>query len=211
MSEINKLLDVVEVLRSENGCPWDKKQTHNSLIDYVIEESYEVKDAILTDDMNKIEEELGDLLLQVVLHCQIAKENEEFDFNSCAKRIKEKLIFRHPHVFSNDNNKTISEQEVELIWKKQKQKENKKSVVLEGLPATLKVDKFFKTDFGKGKLEALKTLKLSDSVPINNIKDKKDLMNLTLIMIYLCKVNGHNFNHIIEETVKNLLSNQQKS
>ena len=112
---IQELLKVVSKLRHPlNGCPWDKEQTHTSLIPYVIEEAYEVADAIReSNDMDLIEE-LGDLLLQVILHSQIASENNRFCFDDVVKGIITKLIRRHPHVFKNKEVLTIKE--VNKLW-----------------------------------------------------------------------------------------------
>ncbi|ABX09746.1 nucleoside triphosphate pyrophosphohydrolase [Prochlorococcus marinus] len=100
--ELLKLIEVVSKLRDPiKGCSWDIKQTHQSLIPYVLEEAYEVADAILENDTENLCEELGDLLLQVIIHAQIASEKKLFDFNDIAKGITRKLIRRHPHIFSN--------------------------------------------------------------------------------------------------------------
>ncbi len=114
---INELIDIVQKLRDPvQGCPWDLKQTHESLIPYVLEESYEVADAIRNGDNNELCEELGDLLLQVILHAQIAREKNIFSLADIAKGISRKLIRRHPHVFNEIkklNVDTVNEQ-----WKK---------------------------------------------------------------------------------------------
>ena len=97
---INKLIEVVSALRDPtNGCPWDLKQTHHSLIPYILEEAHEVVYAIRADNPNELKEELGDLLLQIILHAQIAKEKNLFDMGDIIDIITEKLIRRHPHVF----------------------------------------------------------------------------------------------------------------
>ncbi|SHK07662.1 MazG family protein [Anaerobranca californiensis DSM 14826] len=129
LSQVEELEELMELLRSEKGCPWDKEQTHESLLKYLIEEAYEYCDAVAEGDINKILEELGDLLLQVVFHCQIAKEKKQFDLNKCAETIKNKLIFRHPHVFKGYPVK--DSKDVESIWKSQKDKE-KSSVQKKG-------------------------------------------------------------------------------
>ncbi|MBQ2645377.1 nucleoside triphosphate pyrophosphohydrolase [bacterium] len=98
---LEKLIQIIEILRSENGCAWDREQTHSSLRHNMIEEAYEAVDAINSGDMNHLKEELGDVLLQVVLHSQIAKEEHSFDIEDVAKRLNDKLIHRHPHVFGN--------------------------------------------------------------------------------------------------------------
>lgn len=97
--EFRKLVDVVAALRAPTGCPWDREQDHKTLKKYLIEESYEVIDAIGHESPSKLEEELGDLLLQVLLHAQIASEQGEYDIAGVCKRIRKKLIRRHPHVF----------------------------------------------------------------------------------------------------------------
>lgn len=100
-SNLNELIEVVRTLRSENGCMWDREQTHKSLRPNMLEEAYEAVDAIDNNDMKHLKEELGDVLLQVVLHSQIADEAQSFNIDDVAKEIKEKLIRRHPHVFGN--------------------------------------------------------------------------------------------------------------
>ena len=100
---LQELIDVVARLRDPNGgCPWDLEQTHQSLVPYVLEEAHEVADAIRHGDDDQISEELGDLLLQVVLHAQIASENNRFDLERVARGISAKLIRRHPHVFGGE-------------------------------------------------------------------------------------------------------------
>ena len=98
---LQELIDVVAKLRSPQGCPWDLAQTPSSLTPYVIEEAYEVVDAIQTGDKKAIAEELGDLLLQVVLQAQIASEAGDFSLQEIAEGISQKLIRRHPHVFAD--------------------------------------------------------------------------------------------------------------
>src|ERR1700747_2994428 len=101
VSPIDRLKQIVERLRSPDGCPWDREQTHESLKPHIIEECYELIDAIDEKDDQGMEEELGDLLLQVVLHAQMASEEGRFDFDAVADVISEKLICRHPHVFGD--------------------------------------------------------------------------------------------------------------
>ncbi|WP_457677854.1 nucleoside triphosphate pyrophosphohydrolase [Thermovibrio sp.] len=132
-----ELLKVMEKLRSPEGCPWDRKQTHESLIPYLTEETYEVVDAIVKGDDKELKEELGDLLLQVVFHSQIAKERGAFDINEVVDGITRKLIFRHPHVFKGKDGIETSE-DVSREWEKLKEKEGKKrESLLDGVPASL--------------------------------------------------------------------------
>jgi len=102
LSETQRLLDIMAQLRDpQSGCPWDVKQTMESLTRYTIEEAYEVADAIATGDMHDIKDELGDLLFQVVFYAQIASESSAFTFDDVAQSISDKLVRRHPHVFAN--------------------------------------------------------------------------------------------------------------
>ena len=120
---IKKLIDVVAQLRDPtNGCPWDREQTHRSLIPFVLEEAHEVADAIREKDKNHLLEELGDLLLQIILHAQIGTEANLFCFEDIVKGITTKLIRRHPHVFNKQ--KATSTEEVKKIWEEIKSKEN---------------------------------------------------------------------------------------
>ena len=104
---IVRLVDIIALLRSETGCPWDKVQTHQSLRGCMIEEAYEAADAIDKMDMDNLEEELGDVLLQVVFHAGLGEDSQEFDLRSIANRECEKMLRRHPHVFLNKNSESI--------------------------------------------------------------------------------------------------------
>ncbi|RMD81977.1 MAG: nucleoside triphosphate pyrophosphohydrolase, partial [Lentisphaerae bacterium] len=97
---INRVLEIMRRLRAPDGCPWDRKQTHESLRPYLIEETYEFFEAIEHNDDVAMAEELGDVLLQVVFHAQIAAEESRFDFQTVCRLLAEKLIRRHPHVFA---------------------------------------------------------------------------------------------------------------
>ncbi len=119
--ELEKLVDIIAVLRSENGCPWDREQTHKTLRPNMLEEAYEAVDAIDDGDILNLREELGDVLLQVVLHAQIAKDNGEFDIEDVAKELSTKLIHRHPHVFGAA--KVNSADDVVTNWDKLKKEE----------------------------------------------------------------------------------------
>lgn len=117
------LIKIVEVLRGENGCPWDKVQTHDSIKKDMIEEVYEAIDALDKGDDHMFANELGDVLLQVVFHSQIAKERGAFDYNTVLNEICEKLISRHTHVFGEDKAGDVDE--ALTNWEKNKKKEKK--------------------------------------------------------------------------------------
>ena len=129
---LEKLVDIIAILRSENGCPWDREQTHKSLRPNMLEEAYEAVDAIDDGDISNLREELGDVLLQVVLHAQIAKDNNEFDIEDVAKELSDKLIHRHPHVFGNAH--VDSANDVVVNWDKLKQEEKTyRKSILDGI------------------------------------------------------------------------------
>lgn len=118
---LDKLIEVIRTLRSPQGCPWDREQTHKSLKRNMLEEAYEAVDAMDSGDMIHLREELGDVLLQVLLHAQIASEEGAFSIDDVAKVLKDKLIHRHPHVFGNT--KVSNSNEVMDNWDKLKQEE----------------------------------------------------------------------------------------
>ena len=129
---LEKLVDIIAVLRSENGCPWDREQTHKSLRPNMLEEAYEAVDAIDDGDILNLREELGDVLLQVVLHSQIAKDNGEFDIEDVARELSDKLIHRHPHVFGNAH--VDSADDVVINWDKLKKEEKTyRKSILDGI------------------------------------------------------------------------------
>lgn len=129
VKELKELIEVIAKLRAPDGCPWDREQTHMTLRPNMLEEAYEAVDAIDSGDMNNLREELGDVLLQVVLHAQIASEENAFDIEDVARVLKEKLIHRHPHVFGSE--KVNSADDVIVNWDKLKQEEKtyRKSVM----------------------------------------------------------------------------------
>jgi len=132
LEAINRLLNIMDELRSK--CPWDKKQTFQSLRHLTIEETYELGDAVLNNNFQEIKKELGDLLLHIVFYAKIGSETNDFDIADVANSIAEKLIYRHPHIYGDVTVK--NEDEVKQNWEKLKLKEGKKSV-LEGVPTSL--------------------------------------------------------------------------
>ncbi len=133
MTNIEQFIETMKILRSENGCPWDKEQTLKSLKPFLIEEAYEVLETIDEDNMEGHKEELGDLLLQIVFQSQIRAENNEFNFEDVAKSINDKMVFRHPHVFG-DNTTIKTSQDILDKWDDFKEKEGKKITFFKKLP-----------------------------------------------------------------------------
>ncbi|NOX62047.1 MAG: MazG family protein, partial [Chloroflexi bacterium] len=143
-SDYNALQDVIAHLRSPDGCPWDREQTHESLRPYLLEETYEVLEAIDQEDAAKLAEELGDLLIQIALHVQIATEEGEFKMGEVIARVVEKLVRRHPHVFGDvdvaDAAEVARNWEVIKAAERAKNKEDKATAeksMLDGIPRAL--------------------------------------------------------------------------
>ena len=133
-TEITKLVQVMKKLRDPvNGCPWDKKQTMESIIPHTIEEVYEVSEQVYNRNYDKLKEELGDLLFQVIYLSQIASEKNKFNFNDVVENITKKMIFRHPHVFKNRKFKNLKD--FKLWWENSKNKEQ--NSILDSIPVTL--------------------------------------------------------------------------
>jgi XTP/dITP diphosphohydrolase len=134
MQAFGRLLDVMDELREK--CPWDRKQTNESLRTNTIEETYELCEAIIKNEISEIKKELGDVLLHVVFYAKIAEEKGQFDMGDVCNSLCDKLIFRHPHVFGNDRAETAGQ--VETNWEQIKLKEKGgNKTVLEGVPASL--------------------------------------------------------------------------
>ncbi len=132
--KFENLVHIMAELRSDNGCPWDKEQTHVTLTQYLLEEAYEVLESIDENNDEALKEELGDLLLQVVFHAQIASEKNTFDMAKVIDAITDKLVRRHPNVFGDVKIKTAEEQSIN--WEKLKKQEGKESI-LDGVPKAL--------------------------------------------------------------------------
>ncbi len=136
--DFKDLLKIMERLRSENGCPWDREQTHESLRIYLIEETYEVLEALDAKDIGKFCNELGDLLLQIVFHAQIAKERGDFQIEDVITEVCSKLVSRHPHIFGDV--KADTSEQVLVNWEAIKKKEKKlksQTGVLKDVPKNL--------------------------------------------------------------------------
>jgi tetrapyrrole methylase family protein/MazG family protein len=139
---LDELVDIMKVLLAPGGCPWDREQTHESLVRYLIEEAYEVVEAINEGDMHKLCEELGDLLLQIVFHAALAEQDGHFDFADLTRAVSKKMVDRHPHVFGSVHLQTS--EDVLDIWEDLKKKEGKTSLlegIPKGMPALMRAEK----------------------------------------------------------------------
>lgn len=142
---IDKLRRVMKTLRDpDGGCPWDVAQDFKSIAKYTIEEAYEVVDAIERDDMRDLQDELGDLLLQVMFHAQMADEQRIFNFDDVAEHVAEKMISRHPHVFGDIKDVTQAHEVID-VWEAQKERQKPRDSALDGvtkaLPALMRAQK----------------------------------------------------------------------
>lgn len=133
LDKFESLVKIIARLRAPDGCPWDREQTHASLREYLVEETYEVLESLDRGDAAKLSEELGDLLLQIVLHSQIAAEAGQFEIGDVIKSINEKLIYRHPHIFGSA--KAENAGEVMKNWQELKKEERGADIsMLSGVP-----------------------------------------------------------------------------
>ena len=133
MDKFNKLIEIVKKLRSPNGCDWDKEQTHESLVPYLLEETHEVIEAIENKDYNALKEELGDLILHVIFQADLASDKNKFSVEDLLDGINKKLINRHPHIFSNNSDDSYKKGS----WEATKKKEKNRDSVLDGVPKSL--------------------------------------------------------------------------
>lgn len=212
--DINDLIALIDTLRGDDGCPWDREQTHESLKDAIVEESYEVKDAIEKEDDDALIEELGDVLLHVIFHSSIGKEDGYFDFNDVVLGIYNKMIERHPHIFGEENIDTSSE--VEKSWDEIKKEEKGFETVtqeLEGvakaLPALIRAHKIQnkarKVGFDWDTVEdASKKVieELNEVLEVYNTKDKDRITEEVGDLLFAC-VNVSRFLEVNEEEALN--------
>ena len=131
-----ELLEVLRRLRAPGGCSWDQKQTSDSLTPYLLEETYEIIEAIEEGDIETLKEELGDLTLHILFQAELARENRKFDISDSLRHISEKLIRRHPQVFGKHNSKLTTD-DINKSWEAAKQKEKQRDNILDGVPKNL--------------------------------------------------------------------------
>lgn len=182
-----ELLKIMDILRSEQGCPWDREQTHQSIKNDTIEEAYELVEAINNNDDENMREELGDLLLHIAFHIQIAKEEARFDENSVLQGIIEKMIRRHPHVFENENAENAEEvlrqwDEIKKIEKNHSTTTDVMRSVAKALPALTRASKIQKKAAKVG-FDFLDEDQMLDKLDeeIQEMKEAVQKKNITLI------------------------------
>lgn len=220
MDELKKLIDIMARLRGENGCPWDKKQTRDTLKPYLIEETYEVLEAIDESNPERLKEELGDLMFQIIFHAQIATENGEFTIEDVLKGISDKIINRHPHVFSNA--KFESPDEVSRQWHERKAEEGKfKESVLDGVPKTIPAllrsqrlqSRAAKVGFDWEKIEDVldkvdeELSELKTAIKIGTKKDiEEELGDVLFVLVNVSRFAGVNAEEALKKTINKFIN-----
>lgn len=219
LEAFNRLLDIMDELREK--CPWDQKQTFESLRHLTIEETYELADAILENDLQEIKKELGDVLLHIVFYAKIGSEKQAFDMADIANAISEKLISRHPHIYGNV--KVENEEDVKRNWEQLKLKEGNKSVlegVPKGLPALVKAnriqDKVAGVGFDWEKPEQVwekvqeELSELNEEIKKGNQKNiEKEFGDVLFSMINYARFIGVNPENALEKTNKKFINRFQ--
>ena len=198
---VSELVAVMDRLRSPGGCPWDARQTHRSLAEYLLEEAYETVEAIESGDRDDLREELGDLLLQVVFHSRIAEEDVEdpWGIDEVARGIVAKLVRRHPHVFAAEDGVTTAEH-VESRWHELKAQEKGRASVTEGIPEAL-----------PALLRASKMLARSEHLgvplpdvgdPLVAVDDEESLGDLLLVLVAASRARGWDAEAALRDAVR---------
>jgi XTP/dITP diphosphohydrolase len=204
---LSALIAVMDRLRSPGGCPWDARQTHRSLAEYLLEEAYETVEAIESGDRDDLREELGDLLLQVVFHSRIAEEDPEdpWGIDDVAQGIVDKLVRRHPHVFVTESVDAEAEavttpEQVESRWHELKTREKGRASVTEGIPEAL-----------PALLRASKVLARSDHLdvplpqagnPLDDVDDEEALGDLLLVLVAASRARGWDAEAALRDAVR---------
>ncbi|MSO27912.1 MAG: MazG family protein [Candidatus Nanopelagicales bacterium] len=203
------LVAVMDQLRSPGGCPWDARQTHASLVEYLVEETYELVEAIETGDDSGVREELGDLLLQVVFHARIGQENldEPWDIDTVCDGIINKLVSRHPHVFAGADATTADA--VEVNWHALKAKEKGRNSVTDGIPAQLPALILAGKVISRSaplseQLPALETDQ--DIALVENMSDEQQLGEHLLALVSLARARGWDAEGALRAAVRHRVS-----
>ena len=188
------LIELMDLLRSKDGCPWDNEQTHQSLIEYLLEESYEFAEAVESGNRQAIREELGDVLLQVVFHSKIGQEHlqDPFNIDDVADVITNKLIKRHPHIFSDS--KDLTSLEVENNWEMIKQKEKSRTSITDGvpvaMPALMHADKLItRVKSVKDEIAQVKETQLVNHVK-KDLNSEEEVGQFLLSFVAMCNERG---------------------
>ena len=211
MSNLDDLIATAHKLRAPGGCPWDAEQSHESLLTYLIEETYELIDAVQSKDQKAIKEELGDVLYNVIFHADIADANNEFNIQDVAKYMEDKMKSRHPHVFGNEEElkefAAETGEDVMKSWDNHKKKEKpERESVLDGVP--LAMPSLALANKVIGKAEKLGVLEKGQS-PIK-VETDEDLGALLLAIVSAARVNGIDPEMALRKATTDLMSDIRK-
>jgi len=216
MTELDKLIQTANTLRSPGGCPWDAEQTHESLVQYLLEETYELIDAIESGTREDVLEELGDVLYQVVIHSDLAQTGslgEPFNIEDVAKLAREKMEGRHPHVFGTpeelEKYKAKTGDDVMLNWDNHKQKEKpERASVLDGIPPALPALALASKVIGKA--QKINLLDKQAESPIQ-LEDEEQLGALLLAIVQAAKTNNLDPERALRTAVRDLSDDIRKA
>lgn len=210
MKEFDKLVEIVGILRSPNGCPWDKDQTLESIVENIVEEAYEVVDSIHKQDFEKLKEETGDLILQGVFISQIAKEMNRFTIEEVLEKLNEKLMLRHPHVFGEEVLPSKPEDALKIWENKKLESPNPLKEVPSSFPTLLYVYKVVQKSKRKGRLnlteEEIKK-KIADKINKVDLDNNNDLEELVLLFLILLSIRNIREEINLRELFKDRISN----
>ena len=211
MSNLDDLIATAHKLRAPGGCPWDAEQSHESLLTYLIEETYELIDAVQSKDQKAIKEELGDVLYNVIFHADIADANNEFNIQDVAKYMEDKMKSRHPHVFGNEEElkefAAETGEDVMKSWDNHKKKEKpERESVLDGVP--LAMPSLALANKVIGKAEKLGVLEEGQS-PIK-VETDEELGALLLAIVSAARVNGIDPEMALRKATTDLMSDIRK-
>ena len=216
MSNLEELIATAHQLRAPGGCPWDAEQTHASLVQYLVEECYELVDAIESGNRDEILEELGDVLYQVVFHSDLAASGslgEPFDIQDVADKMRDKMVSRHPHVFGNEEElaefAAQTGDEVMLNWDnhKKREKPERESVldgIASGMPALALANKVL------GKAEKIGLLEAGVAGPLQ-VEDEEQLGGLLLAIVTSARANGLDSERALRFAVRDLMDDIRKA
>ena len=216
MTELDELIKTANVLRAPGGCPWDAEQTHQSLVQYLLEETYELIDALEDGNRNDVLEELGDVLYQVVFHSDLASTGslgEAFDIEDVAKFTREKMMGRHPHVFGDaeqlEKFRAETGDDVMLNWDNHKQKEKpERESVLDGIPKALPA--LALADKVLGKAQKIGILEQQSESP-QKLDNEEQLGSLLLAIVQSAKAQGLDSERALRQAVRDLSADIRKA
>jgi len=211
VTHLDDLIATAHKLRAPGGCPWDAEQTHETLLTYLIEETYELVDAVQSKDPQAIKEELGDVLYNVIFHADIAEANNEFNIHDVAKYMEDKMKSRHPHVFGNEEEMkefaAETGEDVMKSWDNHKKKEKpERESVLDGVPTAMPALALANKVIGKA--EKLGVLEKGQS-PIQ-VETEEELGTLLLAIVSAARVNGIDPEMALRKATNDLMSDIRK-